>query len=128
MKIIFILLAMIFCHILDDFFLQGMCLTNLKVKGWWTKNAPDENYKYDYIPALLVHAFSWTFMMMLPCAIYLKFDMGWLLIMYPINFVIHAIVDDLKANKRKINLIQDQCIHFAQIIATFGLFCLYVLV
>ena len=39
-----------------------------------------------------------------------------------INTVIHYIVDDLKANKYKINLVIDQSIHFIQIILTFILF------
>ena len=126
MKIIFVLLAMVFCHIVDDYYLQGW-LASAKQKKWWQDNAPDELYKNDYIMALICHAASWSFMIMLPIAIFLSFELSWLFVLYPINLVIHAIVDDLKANKRKINLIQDQCIHFAQIVATFGLFCLYVL-
>ena len=35
-----------------------------------------------------------------------------------VNTVIHAIVDDMKANKKKINLITDQNIHFEQILVT----------
>jgi len=37
----------------------------------------------------------------------------------PINCCIHFVVDDLKANRFKINLIIDQTIHFIQIILTF---------
>lgn len=39
-------------------------------------------------------------------------------IMFLINFIIHAFVDDLKANKKKINLCVDQSIHIIQIIIT----------
>lgn len=41
-----------------------------------------------------------------------------------VNAIIHAIVDDLKANKLKISLVTDQIIHFLQIIITFTVFCL----
>lgn len=117
MKILFIFLAMIFCHIVDDYYLQGW-LANAKQKKWWQENAPQQLYKYDYIVALICHSFSWSFMIMLPIAIFLRFDLGWLYLLYPINLIIHAIVDDLKCNKHKINLIQDQTIHLTQIIIT----------
>jgi hypothetical protein len=38
------------------------------------------------------------------------------------NWLIHAYVDNLKANNHKINLIQDQSIHLVQIIITWALF------
>ena len=77
----------------------------------------------DYIMALIMHSFSWAFMIMLPIAISTGFSFSWLyVIAIPINTVIHAIVDDLKANKPKINLIQDQSIHIAQILITYLIF------
>ena len=39
---------MIFCHIVDDYYLQGK-LASMKQKSWWEKNAPDRLYKYDYL-------------------------------------------------------------------------------
>ena len=38
------------------------------------------------------------------------------------NTIIHAIVDDLKANKKRLNLVQDQLLHLAQIVITATLF------
>ena len=61
MSIWFILAAMIFLHILDDYGLQSKCLSFLKQKSWWDKEAPDRMYEYDYIWALLMHGFSWAF-------------------------------------------------------------------
>lgn len=57
-------------------------------------------------------------MIMLPIFIYLKFNIGLLWIVLIVNMVMHAIIDDLKANRRKLNLIQDQTIHLIQIVAT----------
>ena len=42
-----------------------------------------------------------------------------LLVIVAVNMLFHAWVDDLKANQFKINLIQDQLFHFAQIIVTY---------
>lgn len=119
---IMILLTMIFFHIVDDYRLQGV-LASMKQRQWWKDNAPDHMYKCDYIMALIMHSFSWTFMIMLPItlgAMLCYFD-KWSILPYVINMIIHAIVDDLKANKRKINLIVDQTIHLLQIFITWFL-------
>lgn len=110
---------MIFMHILDDFCLQGI-LASMKQKEWWKKQEQyKEMYKYDYIVALIMHSFSWTFMVMLPIAITMKFKL-------PIEFyscfvpnvLLHAFIDDMKANKGEINLWIDQIIHIIQITVT----------
>ena len=115
----FTLLSMIFCHIVDDYYLQGK-LALFKQKSWWQENAPDEMYKHDYIVALMMHSFSWAFMIMLPVAVSQEFQIEAAFVtMFIINTVVHAIVDHLKANKRKINLVTDQSIHISQIVLTF---------
>ena len=53
----FILLTMIFLHIVDDFKLQGL-LAQFKQKQWWEDFAPESMYVYDYIMSLLIHSFS----------------------------------------------------------------------
>lgn len=119
-----LLLGMLFCHIVDDYYLQGW-LASAKQKSWWKKNAPDKLYKNDYIMALCEHAFSWTFMIMLIPTIYIYFNpcnVGMYIFMFCFNWAIHCIVDDSKANKKMINLIQDQLIHILQVIATWMVF------
>lgn len=122
---IFILITMIFCHIVDDYYLQGW-LASGKQKSWWEKNVPNKNdynelYKNDYLMALFCHSFSWSFMIQLPIFVYSFCYMKtflWSIPLFIINLIIHMYVDDLKANQLKINLIQDQIIHFIQIIIT----------
>lgn len=119
---IFILLSMIFLHIIDDYKLQGI-LASMKQKKWWIEQTNyTKLYEYDYIPALIEHSFGWTFMIMLPIAITVHFDIGLWIIAYIANMFIHAFVDDLKANKLKINLVIDQSIHIIQIIITWLIF------
>ena len=118
MNNIFIVLLMIFCHIVDDYYLQGW-LASAKQKKYWQENAPEKMYKYDYICALIMHSFSWAFMIMLPIAYSLSFNINIaFLIAFVVNVTIHAVTDDLKANKRKINLWIDQIIHLCQITIT----------
>lgn len=123
---IFLLLAMLFCHLVDDYYLQGW-LASAKQKSWWEKNSPDKLYKNDYIVALCEHAFSWTFMIMLIPTIFTYFnptDISYklYLIGFCINWAVHCIVDDYKANKKKINLVTDQIIHIVQVIITWIMF------
>lgn len=127
MKFIIILLSMVFFHIVDDYYLQGW-LASAKQKSWWEKNAPEKMYRNDYMIALIMHSFSWSFMIMLPVLLYIILSGNvlreWLVILYFANMSIHGIVDDLKANKRQINLMQDQITHLIQIIMTWIAFCI----
>lgn len=123
---IILLLTMLFCHLVDDYYLQGW-LASAKQKSWWEKNSPDKLYKNDYIVALCEHAFSWTFMIMLIPTIFTYFnptDISYklYLIVFCINWAVHCIVDDYKANKKKINLVTDQIIHIVQVIITWTMF------
>lgn len=116
----FVFLSMIFMHVLDDYVLQGV-LAQMKQKDWWVKNAPDPMYKNDYLMALWMHSLSWSFMIMLPLALYAYCDVGILFVIgFIVNTAIHFIVDDLKANKHCINLWQDQVTHLIQIAVTFA--------
>ena len=111
-------MCMLFCHIVDDYYLQGR-LADLKQKSFWEKNAPDEMYKHDYIMALAMHAMSWAFVVMIPLIIYFHFEPSIkFAYVWSCNAVVHGVIDDLKANKRKINLIQDQSTHLLQIVVT----------
>lgn len=119
---LFIILAMIFCHIVDDYYLQGW-LASAKQKKWWEENAPQKLYNHDYIMALIMHSMSWSFMIMLPIAISMSFNVSILfVIIFILNAVIHALVDNLKANKLQISLITDQLIHLLQIFVTATIF------
>lgn len=129
-----LLFGMIFLHLIDDFHLQGM-FKELKQKIWWENNYPNKKYKNDYIIALFEHAFSWTFCIMIIPAIYNYFTYSelnhdgfmynlYFIIAFAINWSIHSIIDNLKANKLKINLIQDQLYHLCQIIITWMIFIL----
>lgn len=121
-----LLIFMVFAHIVDDFYLQG-CLANMKQKSWWKKNAPDPLYRHDYAISLIIHGTSWAIMTMMPIIVFslLKgFELGWFYILIPLNAILHACIDHLKANMHKIDLIDDQVMHAMQILATLICFIL----
>ena len=97
---VLVLFAMLFCHIVDDYYLQGI-LASMKQKSWWEANAPVPLYKNDYKMALFEHAFSWSFVMSLPLtiiAIYYQINPLYfiLLVLCADNTLVHAYIDDLK--------------------------------
>ena len=65
----FLLLSMIFCHVIADYNLQGI-LAQMKQKEWWETNYPNFKYKNDYKTALLMHSLSWAFFIEIPLYIY----------------------------------------------------------
>jgi hypothetical protein len=109
------LFFMIFLHIIADFNFQG-CLAQLKQKDWWVKNYPEKLYRNDYKISLIIHSFSWTFLIMLPFIFNLSYAY---IFLFSFNLVFHYIIDDLKANRHKISLTMDQLLHLGQIILTF---------
>ena len=117
----FILILMLFLHIVDDYYLQAVgVLAKMKQQSWWEKEAPQKMYRYDYLVALLMHSFSWAFMVMLPISAYLDWNPPALFyILFTVNVLVHGIVDHIKANLLKINLIVDQTIHMVQIVVTY---------
>ena len=117
---------MLFCHIVDDYYFQGI-LAQMKQKKWWEQNAPQKMYRYDYICALVEHAFSWSFMIHLPVFLswmgnFLNTNPVKFVVSFSVNWIIHAVADDIKANKLKINLCVDQIIHVMQIAVTWIVF------
>lgn len=115
-----ILLSMLFLHIVDDYYLQGI-LAQMKQRTWWFNNYPDKKYEDDYIMALMEHAFSWSFMVHIPvgiAVIYMNGSFSHLFFLFFVNWIIHAVIDNLKVNYLDLNLAQDQMIHITQIVIT----------
>lgn len=112
-------LLSILLHIIDDFVLQPTCLSKLKQKKFWLEH-PDysEKYKKDYKMALFIHSLSWSIMIMLPILFIIN-NIFYLCGFLITNTTIHYMTDDNKANKLNFNLIEDQLIHFAQIISMY---------
>ena len=116
-----ILVLMLLGHLVADYTLQGW-LADGKQKSWWRKifggheDAVPDKYKNDYKAALFCHALYWSIFVCAPF-----YASNWFLVAVALNTVVHAIVDDLKANQFKINPIQDQLLHLVQILLTFGI-------
>ena len=120
---IFILIVMMFCHTVADYNLQGW-LASAKQKSYWEENASENMYRYDYIMALIMHSISWSAMIMFPLMIhqlYTSHSLIMTFIIFIINIFLHAQIDDMKANAKQINLVQDQLMHLVQIFGSWFL-------
>lgn len=119
-----ILILVILSHLVDDFMLQRISnLTSLKQRSWWLKECEKHNvnfskYKYDYLVCLFIHALEWSIMIMLPILFLTNVSSILILTIVICNALIHAWIDNLKANKYAINLLQDQALHFLQVMIT----------
>lgn len=121
---VYVFLIMILLHIIDDFVLQPICLSKLKQKSFWEPYVKDDDkYKFDYKVALVIHALSWAIMINLPLMFIVSNEIL-VLISVIINAAIHAYIDDEKANKLNITLLEDQLIHLIQIGVTWALLTL----
>lgn len=118
--------ATIALHIIVDFHLQG-CLADLKQKKWWLDNVFakgfDHKYEKDYLAALIIHSLEWSIFVHIPVLFMTYHFTGSGSIISLILFFsillhagIHAFIDDLKCNKLKINLVQDQILHLGQLV------------
>lgn len=112
---------MILLHIIDDFVLQPICLSKLKQKSFWeTYVKDDEKYKFDYKVALVIHALSWSIMIHLPLMVIGVGEYS-ILLSVIINTIMHAWIDDEKANKLNITLFEDQIMHLIQVGSTWAI-------
>lgn len=108
---------MLLLHFIADFVFQSVRDANLKQKKWWEEATKDmankEIYRYDWIAGMACHCLLWSLMVCLPFVarpIYLPMAIA--------QAIIHFWIDDRKANRFKINLIEDQLLHLVQIVGT----------
>lgn len=109
--------VMLEAHIIVDFHMQGL-LAKLKQVSEWLKHPEyGEMYKNDWAIAMWLHAFEWTFVIMLPLAYLHHWEITkTFVICFVVNMVVHAVTDHLKANMRVISLVADQTIHIIQML------------
>ena len=103
-------------------------LANGKQLLWWKREVGVDTehwkrYCNDYKCALLEHGLYWSLVTFLPL-FFMDLSDTTLALFVAVNALFHAWVDDLKANRFKINLIEDQILHFSQIAATVIVVCI----
>ena len=115
---VFVWFLMMFMHYIGDWVLQTDKVADLKQKKNWEQYGP--KYKNDYISVLSIHAFSWSFCVYTPLLLMEhNYAMYWYIAILIINSIIHFIIDDIKANRKLINLELDQTFHMVQLVVGF---------
>lgn len=120
-----VLVGMLSFHIAHDFN-QGM-MANLKQRSWWMRQEGyGPKYSCDFIVALLAHSFLWSCIIMVPIVVCRWPDIqSWYFVVIAANTLIHAVVDDQKANRLTLNLVEDQLAHLVQILLTWAIFIVH---
>lgn len=116
-----VLLCMWYLHLIDDYVLQGI-LAKLKQRDFWTPYG--KKYQADYGIALLEHGFMNAFLVHIPIYIWLCKNEPTLFASIFLFGILHAIIDDWKANDKRLNLLQDQILHILLILLWWVMFTL----
>ena len=117
----YIFIFMLFAHCIGDYILQKDFISKAKRKSFWLNIKDEKVDTFAYLSILCVHAFIWSFCIHLPLILFLP-QSNIIVVSIFINFLIHGIIDDLKANRNKISMTIDQLIHVLQIVITYILF------
>lgn len=123
-----ILVSMLAMHVIGDWVLQTPLMCDLKQKAWWQQNYGFQKNARDYKMVILMHSMLWSACVMMPVLVYqlwigcsdLKAIV--LLLVFVINMLVHAWIDDLKANKDKLSLVDDHAVHLLQVAIIFFFF------
>lgn len=112
----------ILAHIIDDFILQQLGnLHNMKQKKFWEPYNKEYNNRYylDYYAGLVIHCISWSIMIHLPILLLTQTPEIIILVSSIIHAINHGIIDNKKCNKYELSLVEDQLLHFIQLILIF---------
>ena len=103
----------------------------MKQRSWWweqcrktvwgTFEEQFRKYRHDHVAACVCHSLLWTLVTFSPI-LFLDGRVGnaFAAVCVALNTAFHAVVDDLKANRFRLNLVTDQALHAMQILATWG--------
>lgn len=117
----YLFITMLFLHLFADFTLQGWFAQG-KQRSWWVDQCNKAGldfrpYRYDYLCAMIGHSVYWSLVTFAPVLFMVNWPGIWVAVLFlVVQITVHAVIDDLKANKLRINLIQDQLAHILQII------------
>lgn len=122
-----ILALMLLAHLVADYTLQG-CLADIKQKRWLeekmmlVKDNRRRKYRNDYKAALACHSLYWSLIVCFPLVavnspLYATMSFA--------QAVVHCVIDDAKANRGLLNLVQDQVLHGLQILSVWGTWLMF---
>ena len=142
-----LILMCILLHLFADYTLQGW-LASGKQRAWWNEqidkmldmykashhdfaiteynkvrienehNRLKRKYGSDWAMAMFEHSLYWTLVTFAPIIFFYNVNDWVVLGLVVFNTIFHCVVDDLKANKFAICLVDDQIAHFIQIVFT----------
>lgn len=125
MKLLLILFMMIFIHYLFDIFSLNV-IEKYKNKEYFEKTFPKKMCKYDYINYLITDSYLWSMSILLPIIININGHITWASFMgIIVNGIIRGIIEDLRINKKIINIFSANICYIFQIFVTESIYVLF---
>lgn len=121
---LFVFSIIIIVHIIDDFILKRLGnFYNTKQKKFWEPHNEEHNNKYylNYYARLVIHCISWSILVHLPILLLTQTPEIIIFVSSIIQAINHGIVDNEKCNRQELSLLEDQILHFVQLILIFGI-------
>ena len=110
---------MLLLHVLAEFVLQPVALLRLKQKTYWEQPEHPNGGKDASAMAIAIYAILWSVMIMLPLMYYSTEGDLILLLVFLVNMLVHAYIDEYATNRRKLTFVTAQSLYLLQLTITF---------
>ena len=114
-----IFFVMLLLHVVAEFVLQPVALLRLKQKTYWEQPENPNGGKDASAIAIAINAILWSVMIMLPLMYYSTDGDLILLLVFLVNMLAHAYIDEYATNRHKLTFVTAQSLYLLQLIITF---------
>lgn len=114
-----IFFVMLLLHVVAEFVLQPVALLRIKQKTYWEQPEHPNGGKDASAMAIAINAILWSVMIMLPLMYYSTEGDLILLLVFLVNMLVHAYIDEYTTNRHKLTFVTAQSLYLLQLIITF---------
>lgn len=114
-----IFFVMLLLHVVTEFVLQPVALLRIKQKTYWEQPERPNGGKDTSAMAIAINAILWSVMIMLPLMYYSTEGDLILLLVFLVNMLVHAYIDEYTTNRHKLTFVTAQSLYLLQLIITF---------
>ncbi len=114
-----IFFVMLLLHVVTEFVLQPVALLRLKQKTYWEQPEHPNGGKDASAMAIAINTILWSVMIMLPLMYYSTEGDLILLLVFLVNMLVHAYIDEYTTNRHKLTFVTAQSLYLLQLTITF---------
>ena len=110
---------MLLLHVVTEFVLHPVALLRIKQKTYWEQPEHPNGGKDASAMAIALNAILWSVMIMLPLMYYSTDGDLILLLVFLVNLLAHAYIDEYATNRHKLTFVTAQSLYLLQLTITF---------